>query len=508
MQDSNKRIAKNTLILYIRIAVTMLVGLFTSRYVLEALGASDYGLYGVVGSVIGLYAFIAGSLSGTTIRFINFEMGKEDGNVNRMFNICNFLHICMAILILVISETFGIWYINNYLNVAPGKLGDAMFVFQVSIIVSCLGIINVPYSSLYNVHEKFLFPALLDIFYTLLRLGLVIFLLYYKGNALRFYALMMSLTTFSNFIIYHYLAYRNWHDIVRWKFVPGWKNYKSPLVYTTYNIIYTMALTARDTGSNLLINFFFGTVVNAAYAVAKTVQGYAEAFMSTFGAAAAPQIIQNMAGENKDRTVFLANNIGRITIALTELVILPLFVEAPFILKVWLKNPPQDSDIFCRIMLFILWFATTSAGIIQIIDGSGKVKWFKINLSIFFLISLPLGYIAFQMHAPAYTILLFFALSDICQRIVQLYLVKKIIHYDIKAFMKEAYVRTGIVFALMVLYSLVYLQISIVTSFQHILGFIVTGCISLVFFLTISIKRNERQMVLYYVRRKLGFICV
>lgn len=503
MQDSNKRIAKNTLILYVRIAVTMLVGLFTSRFVLKALGVSDYGLFSVVGSVIGMYAFIAGSLSGTTIRFINFEMGKEDGDVNRMFNICNFLHICMAILILIISETFGIWYINNYLNVAPGKLGDAMFVFQVSIIVSCLGIINVPYSSLYNVHEKFLFPALLDIFYTLLRLGLVIFLLYYKGNVLRFYSLMMSLTAFSNFIIYHYLAYRNWHDIVRWKFVPGWTNYKSPLVYTTYNIIYTMALTARDTGSNLLINFFFGTVVNAAYAVAKSVQGYVESFIASFGGAAAPQITQNMAGDHKDRTAFLANNIGRITIALTELVVLPLFVEMPFILKLWLKNPPHDSDIFCRIMMFILLFATTGSGLVQVIDGSGKIKWFKINLSFFFLISLPLGYMAFKMRAPAYAILLFFALSDICQRIVQLFLMKKIIHYDIKAFMKEAYVRTGIVFGLMILYCIVYLQISINTLWQHILGFIITGCISVIFFLTISMKRNERQMVLNFLRRKI-----
>lgn len=503
MQESNKRIAKNTIILYIRIATTMLVGLFTSRYVLKALGVSDYGLFSVVGSVIGMYSFIAGSLAGTTVRFLNFEMGKAQGDVNRMFNICNFLHICMAVIILVISETFGIWYINNYLNVAPGKLGDAMFVFQVSIIVSCIGIINVPYSSLYNVHEKFLFPALLDIFYTFLRLGLVIFLLYYKGNALRFYALMMSLTTFSNFIIYHYLAYRNWHDIVKWKFVPGFSNYKSPLLYTTYNIIYVIALTARDTGSNLLINFFFGTVVNAAYAVAKSVQGYVESFIASFGGAAAPQITQNMAGEHKDRTVFLANNIGRITIALTELVVLPLFVEMPFILKIWLKNPPQDSDVFCRIMLFILLFATTGSGLVQVIDGSGKIKWFKINLSFFFLISLPLGYVAFKMHAPAYTILLFFALSDICQRIIQIFLMKKIINFDIKCFMKEAYVRTGIVFVLMVVYVVVYLQIPIITIWQHILGLIVTGFISIGLFLAISIKKNERNMLLNFVKTRL-----
>ena len=130
-------------------------------------------------------------------------------------------------------------------------------------------------------------------------------------------------------------------------------------------------------------------------------------------------------------------------------------------------------------MLFILLFATTGSGLVQVIDGSGKIKWFKINLSFFFLISLPLGYVAFKMHAPAYTILLFFALSDICQRIIQIFLMKKIINFDIKCFMKEAYVRTGIVFVLMVVYVVVYLQIPIITIWQHILGLIVTGFISI-----------------------------
>lgn len=504
MQDSNKRIAKNTLILYIRIAVTMLVGLFTSRYILQVLGVSDYGLYNVVGSVIGMYAFISSSLSGTTIRFMNYEMGKEHGDVNRMFNICNFLHICMAVVILIISETFGIWYIDNYLNVAPGKLDDAMFVFQVSITVSCLGIINVPYSSLYNVHEKFLFPALLDIGYTIFKLLLVIFLLYYQGNVLRLFALMMSLTTLSSFIIYHYLAYRNWHDIVRWKFVPGWKNYKEPLFFTSYNVLSTMAMTARDTGSNLLINYFFGTVVNAAYAVAGSVQGYVNSFIGSLGGAATPQITQNMAGTNKDRSDYLAKNIARVTIALTAFVALPLFVEIPFILKVWLKTPPQDADIFCRIMLFILWFATTGSGLVDIINGSGKIKWFKLNMSFFFLLCLPMGYIGFKLHAPAYFILVFFSISDICQRIIQLVLVRKIIHYDVRGYMKEAYVCNGIIFGLSAVYIVIYSQIPIVTALQHIIGFCITGLVSLFMFYRIALKHNERKLIVDFVAKKLS----
>lgn len=503
MQDSNKRIAVNTIIVYIRLFVTMIVGLFSSRYVLMALGISDYGLYNVVGSVIGMYAFVASSLGGATIRFMNFEMGKKDGDVNRMFNICNALHISMAVIILIISETFGIWYILNHLNVAPGKLGDAMFVFQVSITVSCIGIINVPYSSLYNVHEKFLFPALLDIFYTLLRLGLVIFLLYYKGNALRFYATMMSLTTLSDFMIYHYLAYRNWHDIVQWKFVPGWDNYKGVLSFTFYQILWTLALTVRDAGSNLLINLFFGTAVNAAYAVSCSVRNYVSAFMGSFDSAAAPQIVKNMGAQNVDRSSFIANHLCRLCISLAALVALPLFVEMPFILKMWLKNPPAGSVAFCQIMLFIIWFSSTSGGVSQVINGSGKIKWFKINTSIFFVLCIPVGYVAFKAGMPAYMILVFFAVSDICQRIIQLYLLKRILHYDVKAFMKEAYARPAIVFCLMVLYIMLYSRVTITTIPGHLAGLFVSCFVSLCFFIFIGLKREEVGRLIQFCLNRL-----
>ena len=222
LQDTtsdNKRIAKNTIIVYVRLIVTTIIGLLTSRFVLQALGVSDFGLYNVVGSIIGMFAFISASLSTTTIRFLNYEKGKPDGDMNRMFNICNVLHLAMAIIVLILFELCGIWYINGYLNVTPGKEMDAMFVFQVSTVACCLGIMNVPYSSLYNVHEKFLFPSVLGILNTSLKFICVLILLYYPGNRLRMYALAMSLLTVSDFVIYHLLSYRNWRPIVRWSFV-------------------------------------------------------------------------------------------------------------------------------------------------------------------------------------------------------------------------------------------------------------------------------------------------
>ena len=151
--SANIRIARNTVVIYVRMVVTILVGLITSRLVLQALGASDVGIYSAVGSAVALISFITGALTATTVRFMNIEMGKPGGDTNRMFNICHVIHIAGALLLFAILETIGLWYIHNHLNVLPGKEADALFVFQVSTLVACLGIANVPFQSLFTVHR-------------------------------------------------------------------------------------------------------------------------------------------------------------------------------------------------------------------------------------------------------------------------------------------------------------------------------------------------------------------
>ena len=203
MEDraGNIRIAKNTVVVYVRMAVTILVGLVTTRLVLKALGVDDYGLYGIVGSVVTAFSFISAALSSTTQRFLNYEMGRPDGNPGRMFNICNVLHIGCAAALFLIIEAVGLIYILNFLKVAHGREADAMFVFQVSTLVACIGIMNVPFQSLFTVHERFGSVAVIDICLNLVKLALVALLLVYKGNALRLYAVFMAASTFASFVL-------------------------------------------------------------------------------------------------------------------------------------------------------------------------------------------------------------------------------------------------------------------------------------------------------------------
>lgn len=503
MVSSNRQIVKNTLIIYIRIFITVLVGLLTARFVLQELGAADYGLYNVVGSIIALYAFISGSLSSTTVRFLNFEMGKEKGDINKLFNICNVLHICLAIIILFISESIGIWYVLNYLNILPEKLMDAMFVFQVSIIVSCIGIINVPYQSLFNVHEDFLTPAILDIVCTILKLVLVLLLFVYDGNKLRFYALSMSLLTFIYFVAYHYISKKRWAYIIRWNLVKDFSLYKEVIIYNNYTILQTLSTTIRNQGSNILINFFFGTIVNAAFAIANTLQNYVTIFMSTFDGASGPQITQKIASNNYKEAFGIANKISRICILLCEMIALPLYVEMDFILKLWLGNPPTGAATFCRLILGISLVASTSGGIFQIINASGKVKSFRIVTSICFLSCLPIGFLAYKLGSPSYFILFLFIISDIVNRALHLFLMKRILNYKVVGFLKEAYLRPTLIFILMVLFVLSYASLGKMDTFMsHVGGFIGSSLISLFLVYAIGLKRQEKILLNKFILSK------
>lgn len=500
---ANKRIAKNTMLMYINLFVTMAIGLYTSRVVLRILGVSDYGLFNVVGGVMTLFTFIQGSLAGTTSRFINVELGKKDGDMNRIFNVCLLLHTGLAAIIIILAETVGLWYMYNYLNVAPGKLGDAIFIYQISIITTTLGIINTPYGALFGSHERFLFTTSISIANTILRLFIVIFMQYYNGNHLRYYAVAMSFTTINSFVLYHWVAKRDWPEYIKWNFVKGWKNYKELLVFSNYNILSTMSMLARRTGSDLLLNFFFGTAVNGAYAISKTVSNYVHGFTGQFDGASGPQIIQSYSEGNYNRCYSLVYKIGKFCLLLFEWFFFPLIVELEFILRLWLGKVPEGAVEFCYANLLVLGVAFTSGGITQLVNASGKVKWFKIQSSFWFLICIPIGYILFRLSFPPTSILYLFIMADIIQRIIYLYLMKRILGFPSMSFVKYTYMRPFVISIIMSLYILLYNYLHIEATVFKLSGITITFLLNTIVIYFIGLTSNERVRINGFITNKL-----
>lgn len=500
-QSNNKRIVKNTLIVYVRLFIVTVVGLMTSRFVLQALGVSDYGLYNVVGGVIALFAVIAGSMSSTTIRFLNIEIGKPDGDPNKIFNICQITHIVFAALVLILAETAGLFYIYNYLNVAPGKEADAMFVFQVSTIVACIGITNVPYQSVFIAKEKFTHIAIIDILNSLIKLGLILMLLYYKGNALRMYAIIMSASTFVSFVVYHYLCFRYWPELVRWKFVNKFCEYKELLLYNNYVLIASIAQICRSQGSNILINYFFGTFLNGAYAIARTVESFVVSFMVNFDSAAAPQITQSVGRGDIEHASNIACRSCRMCQLLSLLVVFPLYVEMEFVLGLWLGNVPDYSVTFCRVMMIAVFVAATGGGFLRLKDAMGKIKWFMIVFSFFHFISLPIGFMLLKLGFPAVSILILFVVTDAICRLCQLALMKIVYDYDVLNFCKEAYTKPVIIVALMVLYVAIYNQFDITCIWTRLFSILLAGIVGFVMIWTIGISASEKKVCLDFVKK-------
>lgn len=496
---SNKRIAYNTIYMYIRLAVTLVIGLYSSRVVLLVLGISDYGLFNVVGGILAMFTFISGSLSGATSRFFNVEMGKAEGDVNRSYNINLVLHIALAVVVLILAETIGLWYIYNKLRIEPGQFNDALFVYHVSIFTACLGIINGPCSSLFTAFERFGFLAKFDIINTLIRAAGVFLLQYYRGDALRFYTILMSLTTINTFVVFYWIAIREWSEIIRFKFVKGWQYYREVLSFGGWNLLSTLALMARSTGSDLIINHFFNTALNGAFAVSKTVNNYITTFSTNFDSASGPQIIQSYSAKDYSRSTYLVNKLGRFCILLFELAFFPLYIELDFILHLWLKEVPPNVLVFCKLNLLIAAVALTCGGLVQIINASGKIKWFKINGGFFFVICLPVSYILYKHGAPSYAILVTFLIADILQRAVQLILMKTVIGFDSKLYIKEAYGRPVLIAAIMTILLIAYSYLHVTESAMKFVSVLVCFILTSSFVYLIGLTRGEKNKIREFV---------
>lgn len=491
----NKRIAKNTLIIYVNLFLNVLIGLYSSRLVLQALGVSDYGLYNVVGGIAVLFVFISDALSSTTYRFVNVEMGKPDGDVNRIFNVCRTLHIVLAVILFALVEAGGIWYINHYLNIEPGKESDALFVFQTATLVLCLGIMNVPYSSLLCALEKFFFSSLVNIVGKLIEFGLVIWLLRYDGNRIRAYALIMILSTVIPFIVYHLSCYRRWPEYVKWRIVKGWQNYKATLMFSNYNLLGGLAGMSRSQGAALLINYFFGTTVNGAFAVAKNVERHVSSFSSRFQEAAGPQVTQNYSSGDHDRVYFLISRTGKYSMLMLLLAFFPLWAEMEFVLDVWLDEVPEGALVFCRLVLLELFVSATDGGLWQVVNASGKVAIFRVGNSILTVSCIPIGYFILKSGAPPYVLLFLFIGADTIWRIIQLWLVHRILHFPTLRFCRDVYRPVAVVCLTIIPILFLTSRIPWDSTLWHLGRFLLVLLLTTIAALYLGLKNGERQKI-------------
>lgn len=397
MDSNNKRIAKNTLLLYFRMFFTLVVGLYTSRVVLSVLGVTDYGIYNVVGGVVTLLAFLNSSLSGATSRFLTYEIGKgNQAQLNKTFTTALTIHVGLAFIMLLILETVGLLFVSTQLTIPEERLETALVVYHFSVATCLVGIIQLPFTADLLSHEQMGPYAYICILDVLLKLLCVILLQYINTDKLMLYGLLMMIVTLLTTVVFVVYTRAKFEEaILRLKVFRD--IFKPILTFSGWDLYGNLSVVVRSQGLNILQNMFFGPVINAATGISNQVMTAIMGFAENFMVAVKPQIVKFYATSEIDSFCNLINNSSKYCSLLLFYISLPVIVETDFILGLWLKYVPAYAPVFCQLAIVNNWVSIMFRPIVFGIHATGNAKRISIINGTIYIIVLPLSYIFLKM---------------------------------------------------------------------------------------------------------------
>lgn len=442
---NNKRIAKNTLLLYVRMLLIMLVSLYISRIVLDALGVTDYGIYNVVGGFVTMFTVISGAMTTATQRFLSFEIGKGDsGDVKSVFSTAVIIHIALAGIVLVVAETIGLWFLNEKMNFPLERYTAVNFVYQFSVLTFLVNVISVPYNAAIIAYERMAAFAYVSIVEVSLKLIIALLLTFATVDKLILYsALLMAVAVFIR-VIYGIYVGRNFSQChCVWK--TNRDVAKRMFSFVSWNLIGSSATIAKEQGINIVLNIFFGAAVNAARGISHQVLNAVSGFISNFQLAMNPQIVKSYAAGNKDEMFKLVFQGARLSFMLLLLISLPVMTEANFILSLWLVDVPPYTAIFLQLILLTALADSMSHTVIAAMHASGKVKMYQIINGSILLLTLPFVYVVLKLGAaPYYALVVSLIISVVCH-FVRVAILNRLIGMPFGRYVREVSLRALIV---------------------------------------------------------------
>ena len=399
-QSSNKRIAKNTIMLYVRMLLSIVVSLYTSRVVLQTLGIEDYGIYGVVGGVVAMFSFINGAMSGATSRFLSYEMGKGNGQrLKETFSSALIIHIGIAILVFILAETIGLWFLCNKLVIPEARMYAAHWVFQLSILGMAVTVTQVPYNSAIIAHEKMDIYAYVELLNVFLKLGIVYLLVISNFDKLILYSLLMLAVNIIVAMTYRLYCVKHYEE-AHFQSKLNKQISKGILSFSLYNLLGNFGFVANSQGTAFVINMFFGVMYNAAASVGTTISSVVKGFASNVMTAFRPQITKSYAQENIQQFQSLLLWAVKSILLIYSLIAIPIGFCIQELLSLWLVEVPNYADVFCRLLLISILFETLRQIVIMGIHATGKVRRVSIFAGVFFSINPFVIYILFKLNFP------------------------------------------------------------------------------------------------------------
>lgn len=487
--SNNKRIAKNTMFLYMRMLVSLFIQLYTSRVILDTLGASDYGIYNVVGGMVAMFAFMSNTMATASQRFMSYAIGIGDKNdLRQTYVVSTMILWVIAAIVFVLVEIIGLYLLYNHLVIPAGRLSAATWVFQFSVVSLFISIISVPYNAALIAHEKmsaFACFSLVDIF---LRLGVALLLssiAEYFDKLVIYSGLLMSISILLR-ILYAIYCKRHFEECSGNRFIYDKAKGKCMLAFFGWNTIGSLSYVAKEQGINILINIFFGTIVNAAKGITTQVTGAVQGFISNFQLAMNPQITKYFAQGDYTNLFNLVQRGAKFSVFLYFFLALPIFFDLDFILNIWLVDVPEHTMTFIRLTFILMMIDALSSPLITCLLATGKVKWYQIIVGGLLMMNLPVSYLTLKFGCvPESTILVAIIISAL-SLIIRLYMLKRYIDFPIGVFFSSVLSRSVLVIA-----------------FSAAIGYILYSCIPFVGFARLIITFIESWVVaavtIYYL---------
>lgn len=403
----------------------MAIGLFTSRVILNALGISDMGLMSVAGSVITMFTFLNATLTSGTQRFISYAIGENNAQrLRAVFKSAMTLHLLLAIIIFFLGETLGLWYVYNKLNVEPGRFQAAMWCYQLSIISTVVGMVQLPFNSALIAHEKMNIYAYMTIFDAVFKLLAAYLIQIVCFDRLIFYSILIFAAELLSTFLYNLYCRKHFKEC---SFSFGYDKgiFRNMLSFSSWNTLGCLAAMGQGTGVNLIINSFCGTVVNGARGIAFQTNGWVTRFVENFMVALNPQIIKSYASGDIQRMSSLVINGARFGCYLFLLLGIPLFVEIEFVLKLWLGQCPEHTVAFMRIVMIETLFKTMGTPTVTAMHATGQMKLLNITVGSILLLIVPVSYVCFRLGLSPEQVLLINIIPWIVVPFIRVFLVKK-----------------------------------------------------------------------------------
>ena len=429
-KNSNTRIVKNTILLYIRMLIILIISLYTSRVVLSVLGADDFGIYNVVGGVVVLFSFLTNAMTSSTQRFLNYNLGLNDENkVIKVFNTAIITHFTIFVLVFILAETIGLWFVKTQLNIPPDRTTAMLWVYQMSVLSTLINIMVIPYRASIIAAEKMSVFAYVSILEALLKLIIVLILPYVTTDKLISYVVLLSFVSILNFVIYEEVCRRKL-SFTRFHLQWDKAQYKEQISFSGWYLFGGLAMVGSKQGTNILINIFFNVAINASVGIANQVRNAVYGFITSFQTAFNPPIVKLYAAGEVEELLKLIYRSSKFSYFLLFTLSFPIILFCKEVLSIWLVDVPEYAVIFTQLVMIESFTEALSSPLWIAIGATGKVQKYQFFVSLIILSSLPLIYISFKLGFNPIIAFLINLIISIIALLYRLLYITKYVHYS------------------------------------------------------------------------------